>query len=113
MATHHAEAGEVVDLATWANDLRVEKSKVIKKTTGLELARLVIEAGADMHPADYCSVDGAVVIHCIEGEIIVKTLAAEKSVKQGQLVYLDGDTEHALAGVMKSVVLLTIVLPQN
>jgi hypothetical protein len=43
----------------------------------------------------------------------VKTPAAEKSVKQGQLVYLDGDTEHALAGVKKSVVLLTIVLPHN
>ena len=110
MATHHASAEEIVDLKTWANDLEVEKSKVIVKTTGVELARLVIDAGVDMHNSNYCSVKGVVVIHCIEGEITLKTPGATKSIKKGQLVYLDGDTEHALVGVKDSVVLLTIVL---
>ena len=113
MATHHAAAGEVVDLKTWANDLKVEKSKVITKTTGIELARLVIDAGVDMHNSDYCSVKGAVVIHCIEGEITLKISDATISIEKGQLVFLNGDTEHALVGVKKSVVLLTIVLSQN
>ena len=40
MATHHAAAGEVVNLETWANDLKVEKSKVIIKTTGIEIQSL-------------------------------------------------------------------------
>ena len=110
MATHHASAEEIVDLKTWANDLEVEKSKVIAKTTGIELARLVIDAGVDMHHSNYCSVKGVVVIHCIEGEITLKTPDASKSIKEGQLVFLDGDTEHALVGIKKSVVLLTIVL---
>ena len=113
MATHHATAGEVVDLKTWANDLKVEKSKVITKTKGVELARLVIEAGVDMHHSDYCSVKGPVVIHCIEGEISLKTPDVTKSIAQGQLVFLNGDTEHALIGIKKSVVLLTIVLSPN
>lgn len=113
MATHHAAAGEVVDLETWANDLPVEKSKVITKTRGLELARLVIGAGVDMHHADYCSVAGAVVIHCIEGEILLKTSAARITLAPGQLAYLEGGTEHALAGIKESVVLLTIVLSQD
>ncbi len=113
MATHHAAAGEVIDLKTWANDLNVERSKVITKTTGIELARLVIEAGADMHHTDYCSVKGAVVIHCIEGEITLKTSDATRSIEEGQLVFLNGGTEHALVGVKKSVVLLTIVLSEN
>lgn len=113
MATHHAAPGEVVDLETWANDLPVEKSKVITKTRGIELARLVIGAGVDMHHADYCSVPGAVVFHCIEGKILLKTTAAEISLAQGQLAYLEGDTEHALAGVEDSVVLLTIVLSRD
>jgi quercetin dioxygenase-like cupin family protein len=113
MATHHAAAGEVVDIETWANDLKVEKSKVITKTTGVELARLVLDAGADMHHTDYCSVKGTVVIHCIEGEIMLKTPDATRSIEKGQLVFLNGDTEHAIVGVKKSVVLLTIVLSQN
>ena len=110
MATHHASAGEIVDLKTWAKDLEVEKSKVIVKTTGIELARLVIDAGVDMHHSNYCSVKGVVVIHCIEGEITLKTPGTTKSIEKGQLVFLDGGTEHALFGVKNSIVLLTIVL---
>lgn len=110
MATHHAVSGELVDLKSWANDLEVEKSKVIAKTNGLEIARLVIEAGVDMHHADFCSVNGASVFHCIEGQITLKTRDTQINLKQGQLVFLDAGVEHALIGVEKSVVLLTIVL---
>ena len=45
MATHHAKPNEIVDLATWADDMPVEKSKVIIRTSELELARLVMSAG--------------------------------------------------------------------
>ena len=110
MATHHAAAGEVVDLATWADDLPSEKSKVIMKTTGLELARLVIGAGVDMHQAGDCQVDGPVVVHCIEGQIELKTDAGRSRLRAGQLAYLEGHTDHALTGIDDSVVLLTIVL---
>ena len=110
MATHHAVSGEIVDLATWSNDLDVVKSKVITKTNGLELARLVIEAGVDMHHSSYCSVKGATVFHCIDGHVTLKTPDAEISLRQGQLVFLEAGAEHALIGVEKSVVLLTIIL---
>jgi len=110
MATHHAAEGEVVCLKTWANDLAVEKSKVITKASGLELARLVIDAGTDMHHSTYCSVSGPIVIQCIEGEVILKTTSTSSTIKPGELVYLNGGTEHALVGVKRSVVLLTIVL---
>lgn len=110
MATHHAVSGEVVDLEVWANDLDIEKSKVIAKTTGLELARLVIDAGVDMHHADFCSVSGASVFHCIEGQVILKTVHKESCLTPGQLIFLDAGVKHALIGVEKSVVLLTIVL---
>ena len=110
MATHHAESGEIVDLQTWSSDLKVDKSKVITKTKGLELARLVIEAGVDMHHSDYCSVKGATVFHCIEGHVNLKTPNKLISIKQGQLVFLEAGADHALIGVKRSVILLTIVL---
>ncbi len=110
MATHHALSGEVVDLKTWSSDLAIDKSEVITKTKGLELARLVIEAGFDMHHSDYCSVKGATVFHCIEGHVNLKTPDREISIQQGQLVFLEAETDHALIGIEKSVVLLTIIL---
>lgn len=110
MATHHAVSGEIVDLKTWSSDLEVDKSKVITKTEGLELARLVIEAGVDMHHSDYCSVKGPTVFHCIEGHVNLKTPDKLISIQQGQLVFLEAEANHALIGVKNSVVLLTIVL---
>jgi hypothetical protein len=35
MATHHANSGEIVDLATWADDLPTDKSKAIAKIENL------------------------------------------------------------------------------
>lgn len=61
----------------------------------------------------YClwlSVTGASVFHCIEGHVTLKTVHREISLKQGQLIFLEAGVEHALVGVEKSVVLLTIVL---
>ena len=110
MATHHAVSGEIVDLKSWSSDLKVEKSKVITKTKGLELARLVIDAGVDMHHSDFCSVKGATVFQCIQGHVILKTPDEQTHIQQGQLVFLEAGTEHALVGVEKSVILLTIVL---
>jgi quercetin dioxygenase-like cupin family protein len=110
MATHHAIAGEQVDLATWANDLPNEHSKVIVKNKEIELARLVLQAGSEMHKTDYCRVKGTIVIHCLDGEIKVRTRDTVETLMTGQLLYLEGGTEHALMGVTKSVVLLTIVL---
>lgn len=113
MATHHAKSGEVVDLASWADDLPTEQTKAIVKTSGIELARLVIKAGINMHKADYCHVDGPIVVHCIEGEIVLKTPDAQIRLSAGQLAWLEGRTEHALRAVQDAVVLLTIVLVQT
>ncbi len=110
MATHHAVAGELVDLATWGQELTPEHSKAITKTKGLELARLVLQAGEEMHPDGYCRVAGPIVIHCINGKIKVRTRDTVETLRDGQLLYLEGGTDHALTGLSKSVVLLTIVL---
>ena len=110
MASHHAVPGEIVDLASWADDLPRDHSKAIFKTDGLEVARLVIKSGSEMHRSGYCKVSGPIVIQCIEGRIELKTPDGQISISAGQLVYLEGQTEHALAGVLDSIVLLTIVL---
>ena len=113
MATHHASPGEVVDLATWDHDLPARHSKVITKTPGLELARLVLEAGEHMQNGGSCRVPGPIVIHCLEGEVDVTLTDRCERLRPGQLLYLEGGDKHSLAGIHQSVVLLTIVLNQE
>ena len=85
-------------------------SQAIAKVEHLELARLVVGAGKQMHRAGDCHVDGPVVVHCLDGEIEVKTPAAAQRLRAGQLMYLLGGTDHAITGIVDSVVLPTIVL---
>lgn len=110
MATHHAAEAEVVDLATWSDELPDGQSQAIAKVEHLELARLVIGAGKQMHRAGYCHVDGPIVVHCLEGEVELKLPGKAQRLRAGQLLYLLGGTDHAIGGITDSVVLLTIVL---
>lgn len=106
MATHHASPGEIVDLATWAQDVPNEKTKVIAKTGEMELVRLVLPAGKEF--ADH-KVSGPCVIHCITGEVECPAMGATQALTSGQLLYLIPGEPHAVRAVVDSVVLLTII----
>jgi quercetin dioxygenase-like cupin family protein len=106
MATHHASPGEIVDLATWAQDVPNEKTKVIAKTDEMELVRLVLSAGKEF--ADH-KVSGPCVIHCITGEVECPAKGTTQALTSGQLLYLMPGEPHAVKAVVDSVVLLTIV----
>lgn len=106
MATHHASSNEVVDLATWAQDVPNEKSKVILKTDDMELVRLALPAGKEF--ADH-KVSGPIVVQCISGKIEFVAKQTTQILTPGQLVYLMPDESHAVKAVLDSVVLLTII----
>lgn len=106
MATHHASPGEIVDLATWAQDVPNEKTKVIVKTDEMELVRLVLPAGKEF--ADH-KVSGPCVIHCITGEVECPAMGTTQALTSGQLLYLMSGEPHAVRAVVDSVVLLTII----
>ncbi|MEC4747624.1 hypothetical protein [Methylomicrobium sp. Wu6] len=106
MATHHASPGEIVDLATWAQDVPNEKTKVIAKTVEMELVRLVLSAGKEF--AGH-KVSGPCVIHCITGEVECPAMGTTQALTSGQLLYLMPGEPHAVRAVVDSVVLLTIV----
>lgn len=107
MATHHAVPGEIVDFASWANDLPNEKTKVIIKTNEMELARLVIPKGTEF--PDH-KVSGPVVVQCMQGKIEFTAMGRTQELHPGQLLYLMPGEPHSLKGVEDAVVLLTILL---
>ena len=108
MAMHHAAPGEVVDLASWADDLPGEKTKAIVKTDTLELARLVLPGG---HELRRHSVAGPVVLHCLEGRIAVGLGAVVKELESNQLLHLAPGEPHSIAALDDAVLLLTVVFP--
>lgn len=107
MATHHAAPGEIVDLASWADDLPNEKTKVIIKTDRIELARLVIPKGKEFPNH---KVSGTTVIQCIQGKIELTAMGTTQELHPGQLIYLMPGEPNSLKGVEDAVILLTILI---
>jgi quercetin dioxygenase-like cupin family protein len=107
MATHHAVPGEIVDLASWANDLPNEKTKVIIKTDEMELARLVVPQNKEF-PNHH--VPGAIVVHCVQGKIELTAMGKTQELQEGQLLYLMPGEPHSLKGIEDAVIVLTVFL---
>lgn len=107
MATRHAAPGEVVDLATWGDELPGIHSKTIAKHRPLELARIVLRAGETWSEH---RVSGPITIQCLRGRIQCSALGRDRVLTAGQLIYLDGGEPHALYAETNADVLLTIVL---
>ncbi|MEQ8289554.1 MAG: cupin domain-containing protein [Gammaproteobacteria bacterium] len=106
MATHHASAGEVVDLDRWTTDLTVDQTKVIVKTEKFELARLVLPKNKQI-PSH--KVEGPIIVHCTRGEIEFLIDGIPLLLKSNQLLHLKPGEPHSLKAKADSVILLTIL----
>lgn len=106
MATHHASPGEIVDFASWADDLPEDKTKTIVKSEAMELGRLVIPAGKEIPEH---KVTGPIIIQCIQGKIEFSAMGKTQELQGGQLLYLMPDEPYSFKAMEDAVVLLTIL----
>jgi quercetin dioxygenase-like cupin family protein len=107
MAVHHAKAGEIVDLRPLGEDLKHAKTTAIVKSEIFEVVRLIVHAGANIPPHQ---VSGAIMLHCLEGHIVLGLIDTVLEMSAGQWVYLNGGVRHSVKGVEESSLLLTILL---
>lgn len=105
MATHHAEPGEIVNLATWSEDLPEEHSKVIARTDEMELARLILPSGEEV---GHHEVKGPLIIHCISGCVEVTALGQSKVMGGGELLYLPPE-KFVMKATRRAMVLVTFI----
>lgn len=107
MAIAHAASGQIVDVHPPADRLSEARTVALFKTEGLEVMRLIMPAHKTM-PSH--RVRGEITIHCLEGEIDLDMDGQSQRMKAGQLVWLEGNVDHALTAVRDSSLLVTIVL---
>lgn len=105
MAIHHANPGELIDLAKWPHDVEPGKSHTLIVAGGLEVARLVLQADEELPEHQLSS---PITIHCVSGKFELSTSRARQMLTPGQLVYLPANDPHGLKAFEDSVILLTI-----
>jgi quercetin dioxygenase-like cupin family protein len=106
MALPHAKPGQVVDLSPLGAGLHDAISIALIKEKHFEAARLIIHAGEDMPPH---KVAGDIMLHCLEGRIVLGLAASEVILKSGDWLFLKGGELHSLKGIEDSSLLLTIL----
>lgn len=109
MAQPHARSGEVVDLRPLGAGLHEAKTTALIKENHFEAVRLIVHAGTDISSH---RVAGDIMLHCLEGEIILGLTASEITLKSGDWLYLKGGEPHSLRGIIDSSLLLTILFEQ-
>jgi quercetin dioxygenase-like cupin family protein len=106
MAVHHASAGEIVDLRPLGAGLKNARTSAIVKTNEFEAVRLIVHAGDDIAPHQ---VPGAIMLHCLEGRVLLPLAESTLELSAGEWVYLKGGIRHAVKGVEDSSLILTIL----
>ncbi len=107
MALQHAKPGEIIALTCASADTSAFASIALAKTEEMELIRLVLPAGKEMHEHH---VKGDITFQCLSGEIAFVTRGTPTTLKAGEMLYVEGGTPHAVRALADSVALLTIVL---
>ena len=106
MAVHHARAGEIVDLRPLGAELKRARTTAIVKSEMFEAIRLILHAGTDIAAH---SVPGAIMLHCLEGHVLLGLTDSTLELSAGEWVYLDGGARHSVKGIEDSTLLLTIL----
>jgi quercetin dioxygenase-like cupin family protein len=106
MAMPHAAAGDVVDLRPLGSGLKQARTTAIIKTKAFEAVRLIVHEGATIASHQ---VPGPIMLHCLEGQVLLGLSGADVELSAGQWICLDGGERHSLRGVQDSSLLLTIL----
>ena len=107
MAQPHARPGQIVDLRPLGSQLRGAKTTALVKEKHFEAIRLIVHEGAKIAPH---TVAGNIMLHCLEGQVILGLPSGESILEEDDWVYLGGGDLHSLKGIVDSSLLLTILL---
>lgn len=110
MALPHALPGEPIDVQPLGARLANAKTAALFKSADLEVMRLVLPAGKSLPPH---RVPGEITIQCIEGTLEVAADGRTSVLRAGQLLFLAGDVEHAVAAVEDASALVTVALRRS
>lgn len=110
MALPHAKSGEIVELSSFATELRDAHTTALVKNEKFEAIRLIVHAGSEI-PSH--QVAGMFTLHCLEGRVRLGLAEGHKELSAGQWIYFNGGVAHSVDGIEDSSLLLTILFDDS
>ncbi|RYG11209.1 MAG: cupin [Burkholderiales bacterium] len=106
MALKHLAPGEMAHAGPLGDALPTTRTYTLVRTDDLQVFRLVLRAGVDL--AEH-SVPGAMVFHCIEGEVIFRAPGCNLRMRAGDLTHVGASTPHSVHAVTDMSALVTVL----
>jgi quercetin dioxygenase-like cupin family protein len=106
MSLPHATPGELIDIRPLGDQLIDSASIALVRTDDFEVMRLVLPKGKSI-PAH--QIEGELTLQCLEGSVEVEALGERRTLRAGQMLYLQGNTAYALAAGENASVLMTML----
>lgn len=106
MALHHAEPGEIIDLANFQQGIAPDVSTALFRTDEVEVIKRVLHAG-QVVPAH--EVRGDMTLQCLSGTAKLEAFGKTQSIRPGELTYISACEPYALSADEDTVILMTIV----
>lgn len=110
MTEPQAKPGEVVSVRSLGAALASKPQTLLVKTNDVEVFEIVIPAGEAIPTYE---AQGEVILHCLEGRLMVTAAGEDHEVRGGQLLYLSVREPFSLRSAENTSVLVTIVLPRE
>jgi quercetin dioxygenase-like cupin family protein len=106
MALNHLAPGELAHAGPLGEALADTRTFTLVRTDDLQIFRLVLRAGAEL--AEH-AVPGAMVFHCVEGELIFRAPGCELRMHAGDLTHVGASTPHSVHATTDISALVTVL----
>jgi quercetin dioxygenase-like cupin family protein len=82
------------------------RKTVLLKSSSIEVIQFVIPAGKDIPTYE---TQGHIILHCLQGRVVLTALSATRELQAGDLLYLPGDEPFSLVAIQTASLLATII----
>lgn len=110
MNAGHVEPGEVINLNTLKEDMPVDSTYALVKTSDMEVIRMAIPKGREVPEH---SVQGEMSAQCLEGKIEFMVGKESHTLEEGDWLYLNRNQPHSLRALTDAVLLVTILFTSD
>jgi quercetin dioxygenase-like cupin family protein len=106
----HVQSGEVINLSTLKEDMDVDASYALVKTSDMEVIRMALHKGKTIEEH---SVDGEMSVQCLRGKILFNVGEKAVELQEDDWLYLQKKQNFSYSVKEDTILLVTILFSSN
>lgn len=106
----HVESGEAINLATLKEDMEVDASYALVKTSDMEVIRMALHEGKTIEEHN---VDGEMSVQCLKGHILFSVGNKAIDLTEDDWLYLEKKQSFSYRVKTDTILLVTILFTSN